>query len=192
MDGKISLNYESVRSLQPQVWLKQHLIDAFDKALSIYPDVAKGKTVILSPTDLNAISLTREDKVFDIEKRQNNRENHNYVTYACQSFNERINKANMVYMIVHNDVDHYFFVELNMVKAKQNCSFDLLIADSYYHETGRTWRQFFYMLQKAKVLLLLKEIRPHFAIHSMKEKMFPFNLILLNVKFTAAEDYTAL
>ena len=163
MDGKISLTYDSIRSLQPRVWLKQHLIDAFVKALSTFPDVAKGKTVIISPTDLNAISLIQEDKVFDIEKRQDNRENHNYATYACQSFIERINKANMVYMIVHDEVDHYFFVELNMVKAKMNCSFDLIIADSFYHETGRSWRKFFYMLQKAKVLLLLKEIRPHFA-----------------------------
>ena len=34
MDGKIVVQYDSFRSLSPKIWLKQHVIDAFVKALS--------------------------------------------------------------------------------------------------------------------------------------------------------------
>lgn len=162
VDGNIVINYESMRSLKPGIWLKQHLIDAFVKSLTSIKDVARGKLVLISPTDLAEIALVRHDHTFNLDKRQDTR-TYNYATYKCQSLIERINKAQDVCIIVHNNGGHYFYVEFSMMNALTNQKFELKIADSLYSGKKLSWRGYHAKLKDTQILLLLKELRPHFS-----------------------------
>lgn len=169
MDGKIVVTYESFRSLSPKKWLKQHVIDAFVKALSSYSDVKSGEVVIISPTDMAEIAMLRDDIVFDTEKRFDKR-NFNYASHSSQVFIERINKATDVYLIVHDNIDHYYTVEFNMKDAMKIQKYHLFIADSFYHGKGRSFLELFNLLRSAKILTFINDIRPGFSFDIFEAK----------------------
>lgn len=169
VDGKYEISYESFRSLRPKNWLKEYVIDAFLKALSTKEDVITGKILLVSSTDLAERRHERNDIVFDMEKRAD-KKNYNYATRFSQAIIEKMNKADMVYIIVHSDNGHYFVVEFNMQDAKKNQRYDIYIADSWIQTGQRDWREFFLLLTKLNILSLLNEVRPGFAFEFFDAK----------------------